>query len=117
MGCSYKLQWDIFASLTIIFALISIGLIAAGVVVYRNERIATNTHEESKCKVMSSSYYQSICRTGNRYGRTRVCFIPVWVVTFSITEETTVNATIEQGRFWSSQDAQNRLDRNQVSAK
>lgn len=108
-------QWNLFGSLTLILLIFAGALYIAGGSIYHNERYAKNTHESSICEVIASSYYESRCRSG-RYGRTVVCFVTVWLVTYSSDEELRIDAMIQEDRFLQTTEAaQNRLDQHRVS--
>lgn len=83
---------------------------------FHDERIAKNTYVENTCEVLESSYYESTCSVGGRFGGTNPCFIPVWMVVYSVVEETRINATIEYMSQGSAEDAQTIVDQYQVSA-
>lgn len=116
MGCTYKQKWDIYGSLTFIFLLSATALYIAGGVLYHNDRYEKNTHEPNTCEVISSSYYETRCRSG-RYGRTVVCFITVWMVTYSVNEEIRIDAMVQHNGLFSIEAAQKRLDQHRVSEK
>ncbi len=95
----------------------ALTLFIAGIIEYTRQQSARDTHEENICEVIASSYYESICRSSGRYGRNGPCFIPVWMVNYSVVEETSINATIQQGGLWTTEAAQNRLDLYRVCVK
>lgn len=112
-GCS---QYKIFFNLTTIFFVFAAVMLITGGYIYRRNRIAKNTYEPNTCKVMASSYFEKICK-GARFGRSGPCFVPVWTVTYSIVEEILIDATIEHNdAFWTTGDAQNKVDQYEVSA-
>lgn len=109
-------RYTLYFNLTTISLVLAAILLGIGAAIFRSNRIARDTHEENICEVTSSSYYESTCGGGVRFGRNGPCFIPVWMVTYSIVEETHINATVEKDAYYSTEEAQNKLDQRQVSA-
>ncbi len=109
-------KWSIFIYLVVIFFMAALALYVMGGMIYHKDHYAKSIHVENSCEVIASNYYESKC-TGSR-GSTYVCFRPVWLVFYSISQDVTeipITAKIEHDGFRTTADAENNLNQYQVS--
>lgn len=114
--CTYELQWNICLTLVLISFVGTVALFVTGGMMYHKNQNAKSTYEENSCEVMASNYYESEC-VGHR-GGTYDCFIPVWLVAYSVFQGVTVirvDAKIEEDGRRTTADAENQLNQYQVS--
>lgn len=103
-------RWTIAKNLIFLLIVIAATLFILGGIVYHRDHYAKTTHELNSCEVITSSYYQTRC-SGSR--RSYVCYVPVWLVTYSIFPDR-ITATIEPHGFRTTAAAENELDQYQV---